>query len=69
MPAIRSTLARWPPLGLDPHPDAELDLQASRHRVYDAAYDCDDTYDGSPWPPLSDADAAWARHVASDSAT
>jgi len=41
----------------DPHPDAELDLQAVLHRVYDVAYYRDSIYDGSPWPPLSDADA------------
>ena len=49
----------------DPHPDAELDLQAILHRVYDAAYYRDYIYDGSPWPPLSDEDADWARHVVS----
>ena len=53
----------------DPHPDAELDLQAVLHRVYDAAYYRDYIYDGSPWPPLSDADADWARQAASASAT
>ena len=52
----------------DPDPDAELDLQAVLHRVYDAAYYRDYIYDGSPWPPLSDEDADWARHVAAASA-
>ncbi len=51
----------------DPHPDAQLDLQAVLHRVYDAAYYCDYIYDGSPWPRLSEEDAAWAREVATGS--
>lgn len=52
----------------DPHPDAELDLQTVLHRVYDAAYYRDYIYDGSPWPPLSDEDADWARRLAAASA-
>lgn len=51
------------PLGA-PHPDAELDLQTVLHRVYDAAYYRDYIYEGSPWPPLADDDAAWARQTA-----
>jgi hypothetical protein len=47
-----------------PHPDARLDLQAVLHRVYDAAYYRDYIYDGTPWPPLSEADAAWAQQQA-----
>jgi hypothetical protein len=39
-------------------------LQAVLHRVYDAAYYRDYIYDGTPWPPLSEADAAWAQQQA-----
>ena len=53
----------------DPHPDAELDLPAVLYRFYDAAYYRDYIYDGSSWPPLSDADADWACQVAAGSAT
>jgi hypothetical protein len=49
-----------------PHADAQLDLQAILHRVYDAAYYRDYIYDGSPWPPLGEEDAAWARSIAAD---
>lgn len=50
-----------------PDPDARLELQAVLHRVYDAAYYRDYIYDGTPWPPLSDDDAAWARQLAAPS--
>jgi hypothetical protein len=50
------------------HPDARLDLQSLLHRVYDAAYYRDYIYDGSPWPPLSEDDAAWARQTAAGEA-
>jgi hypothetical protein len=43
-----------------PHPDAQLDLQALLHRIYDAAGYEDDIYSGEPQPRLTPEDAAWA---------
>jgi hypothetical protein len=43
-----------------PHPDAQLDLQALLHRIYDAAGYEDDIYAGTPQPHLSPDDATWA---------
>ncbi len=45
-----------------PHPDAQLDLQALLHRIYDAAAYEDDIYTGQPQPRLTPEEAAWARH-------
>jgi hypothetical protein len=45
----------------EPHGDASLDLQATLHRVYDAAKYETDIYDGQPQPSLSPDDAVWAR--------
>ena len=42
-------------------PDASLNLQALLHKVYDAAGYEDYLYQTSPEPPLTDADAEWAR--------
>jgi len=45
-------------------PDAKLDLQAVFTTVYDAAgYDYSLNYSGEPLPPLSEADAGWARSL------
>jgi hypothetical protein len=43
-----------------PHPDAQLDLQALLHRIYDAAGYEDDIYTGEPQPRLTPDDATWA---------
>lgn len=67
--ALRQRLPVIPIPLQDPHPDAELDLQAVLHRVYDAAYYRDYIYDGSPWPPLAEEDAAWAGRVIGRSVT
>jgi hypothetical protein len=44
-----------------PHPDAQLDLQALLHRIYDAAGYEDDIYTGEPQPRLTPEDAVWTR--------
>lgn len=44
-----------------PDPDAKVDLQEIVNRVYDGAGYGDYIYDGTPNPPLSSADAAWAQ--------
>jgi hypothetical protein len=50
------------PVPLDaPHPDAALDLQAVLHRVYDSARYANYIYAGTPNPPLTPEDDAWAR--------
>jgi Protein of unknown function (DUF4058) len=41
--------------------DARLDLQQALHRIYDAAGYAYHIYSGPPEPPLSAADAAWAK--------
>jgi Protein of unknown function (DUF4058) len=44
-----------------PDPNAQLDLQAVLHRLYDEAGYADYIYAGAPQPPLSTEDDAWAR--------
>jgi hypothetical protein len=44
-----------------PDPDSQLDLQEVLHDIYDKAHYESYVYDGSPDPPLSPEDAAWAR--------
>jgi hypothetical protein len=44
-----------------PDPDARLDLQATLHRVYDAAGYEDYIYETDPQLPLSPDDVVWAR--------
>ncbi len=44
-----------------PDPDAKVDLQDIVNRVYDAAAYRDYIYEGTPNPPLSSEDAAWAK--------
>lgn len=52
------------PIPLRPgDPDATLDLRHVLDRVYDAAGYEDYIYDGSPQPPLSNSDAAWASEA------
>jgi hypothetical protein len=62
----------WPvhlrdPLPIIPIPlregdtDAQLDLQAALHHVYDAARYENYIYDSTPQPPLSSEDQAWAK--------
>jgi hypothetical protein len=46
-----------------PHSDAQLDLQALLHRIYDAAGYEDDIYAGEPHPRLAPEDDAWARSL------
>ncbi len=48
------------PLGVA-HPSARLDLQDVLNHVYDAAGYHDYIYLGEPQPPLSDAEAEWAK--------
>jgi len=60
---LRDPLPKIPiPLrGADP--DAELDLQAALHRVYDAAGYQYYIYQGRPKPPLHPDDEAWSRQL------
>lgn len=46
-----------------PDSDAQLDLQAVLHRVYDDAGYADYIYEGAPKPRLTDEDADWARQL------
>jgi hypothetical protein len=46
-----------------PDGDARVVLQAVLHRVYDASGYAHFLYRGTPSPPLSAADAAWARGI------
>jgi hypothetical protein len=48
-----------------PDVDARLDLQGVLQRAYDAAGYRHYAYEGSPKPPLSEADEAWAAELAS----
>jgi hypothetical protein len=50
-------------------PEPTLDLQAILHRIYDAAGYRMFLYQGSPDPPLSPADAAWAKQILSSQAS
>ena len=59
--ALREPLPVVPIPLRDPDPDARLDLQAILHRVYDAARYQRYIYGGTPDPPLSSEDAAWAK--------
>ncbi|HEU5116326.1 MAG TPA: DUF4058 family protein [Isosphaeraceae bacterium] len=56
--------ARLPliPIPLRPsHGDVPLDLQEILNRIYDASSYADYIYEGSPDPPLTPAEADWAR--------
>ncbi len=48
-----------------PRPDAQLDLQAILHRVYDAAGYADYIYGGKPTPRLHPDDDAWVQQFLS----
>ncbi|MBI2806721.1 MAG: DUF4058 family protein [Planctomycetes bacterium] len=48
-----------------PRADASIDLQALLHQAYDSASYGDYLYGGTPFPPLSPDDAAWARSLIS----
>jgi hypothetical protein len=71
---IRPAVGLWPiqlrdPLPVIPIPlraeehFARIDLQAVLHRIYDAAGYEDYIYTGTPQPPLSADDAAWAQQL------
>ena len=45
----------------EPDPDAQLDIQEVLHDIYDRAHYETYLYDGTPVPPLSPEDEAWAR--------
>jgi hypothetical protein len=61
--ALRDRLPVIPIPLSSPDPDARLDLQEVIHRVYDAAHYGTYVYAAAPDPPLSAADAAWAREL------
>jgi len=46
-----------------PDSDAQLDLQAVLHQVYDDGGYADYIYEGAPKPRLTDEDADWARQL------
>ncbi|HBI43417.1 MAG TPA: hypothetical protein DDY78_11255 [Planctomycetales bacterium] len=58
---LREPLPRIPVPLLGSDPDAELDLQAILHRLYDNGGYAKFMYQSEPEPPLSPEDAAWAR--------
>lgn len=62
---LREMLPTIPIPLLAPDPDARLDLQALLHRLYDAGGYEDYIYSGTPEPPFSPADAAWAADLMS----
>ena len=45
----------------EPDPNAQLDIQEVLHDIYDRAHYETYVYDGTPNPPLSPEDEAWAR--------
>ncbi len=60
---LRDPLPTIPIPLLEGHKDAQLDLQAILHRLYDAGGYEDFIYQSEPQPPLSLADAAWGRSL------
>ncbi len=58
---LRDALPRIPIPLRSPEADVELDLQRAVHHTYDAAQYERYIYAHSPQPPLSPADAEWAR--------
>jgi len=46
-----------------PDPEAQLDLQAVLHHVYDAARYGNYIYDGTPQPGLRADEESWARQL------
>lgn len=59
--SVRDRLPLIPIPLTEPDPDVTLDLQALLHRVYDAADYGKYIYGEAPQPPLTPADAEWAR--------
>jgi hypothetical protein len=60
---LRDKLPTIPVPLLAEDPDAQLDLQALLHRMYDAGGYEDYIYSGSPQPPLSPPDQSWATQI------
>lgn len=60
---LRDRLPKIPIPLRDPIPLAWLDLQEILHVVYDRAYYKDYIYQGTPDPPLADADRVWAEEL------
>lgn len=58
---IREAMPTIPVPLTTPTPDVQLNLQETLHRLYDAARYVNWIYTGTPEPPLSPEDAAWAR--------
>ncbi len=58
--SLHDTLPTIPVPLRSPHADADLDLQAILHRVYDSAGYGHYIYKASPVPPLKNDDAIWA---------
>ena len=61
--ALRDRLPTIPIPLRSPDPDARIDLQAVLDHVYDMSGYEDFIYRGQPEPPLSPADAEWARRL------
>jgi hypothetical protein len=61
---LRDRLPEIPVPLRPPHGDARIDLQRTLHRVYDTFGYEDYIYSGTPQPPLSPEDAAWAEAMA-----
>lgn len=60
---MRDTLPAIPIPLREPHPNAQLDLQAVLNRVYDAAGYEDYIYSHQPEPRLHPDDEAWAKEI------
>lgn len=58
--ALRDPLPRIPIPLQAPHADVHLDLQQVLHRIHDAAGYEDYIYQGTPHPPLTAEETAWA---------
>jgi hypothetical protein len=61
---LRETLPAIPIPLADPAPDVRLDLQATVHRVYDAARYVNWIYTSEPEPRLSEDNLSWAHQIA-----
>ena len=61
--SIREVLPTIPIPLRAPHPDGEVNLQDVLNRVYDSAQYAQYVYKGTPNPPLSANDAAWAQFI------
>ena len=65
---MRETLPAIPVPLLGSDADAQLDLQAILHRLYDGGGYAKFIYDSDPEPPLSPEDAASARSLIPEAA-